>query len=79
MSLIIRWTAKAEFTFNQIIQYLENKWSERQVPRFVKTVNNIIKKIAEFPHMFESSSSNTNIRKGYITKQCSLFYEFEMM
>ena len=65
MSFIIRWTAEAEFTFNQIVQYLENKWLERQVQKFVRTVNKTLLKIPEFPQMFERSSSNANLRKGY--------------
>ncbi|WP_439584760.1 type II toxin-antitoxin system RelE/ParE family toxin [Dyadobacter bucti] len=75
MSLSIRWTSEAEESFSQIIFYLENKWSERQVKKFLQTVNKTIFHIAKFPYMFEASLFKPNVRKAFITKQCSLFYE----
>jgi plasmid stabilization system protein ParE len=75
MSFSIRWTPEAEDSFGEVIKYLEEKWSERRVQKFVRTVNKVLKKIADFPYMFEASASQPTIRKGFIAKQCSLFYE----
>ena len=77
MKLAIRWTKEAEETFDYIIKYLQEKWSAKQVQEFVRIVNNVLKQISEFPHMYKASRSNPNIRKGFIGKQCSLFYEIQ--
>ncbi|CAG5016508.1 hypothetical protein DYBT9275_05570 [Dyadobacter sp. CECT 9275] len=75
MSLTIRWTTEAEESFGDVLNYLEEKWSERQVRKFVRTVNKVLQKIADFPYMFEASRTSLHVRKGFISKQCSLFYE----
>ena len=75
MNLAIRWTHEAERTFGQIIEYLEEKWSEKQVQKFIKRVNRVLKQISEFPFIFKASIANNNVRKGFVARQCSLFYE----
>ena len=77
MSFSIRWTTEAEESFGHITHYLEEFRSEKQVQKFVKTVSQTLHKIADFPYMFEASSSNSSIRKGFLTEQCSLFYLVE--
>ncbi|WP_159472953.1 type II toxin-antitoxin system RelE/ParE family toxin [Dyadobacter sp. 3J3] len=77
MTFTVRWTTEAEESFRLIIHYLEENRSEKQTQKFVRIVRNKIRKIADFPHMFEASASNSTIRKGVITKQCLLFYQVE--
>jgi plasmid stabilization system protein ParE len=74
MGLKVRWTPEAEKTFDAIIEYLENCWTEREIVNFVTKANLLILKIAKHPKMFRSSSKK-NIRVGFITKQTSLFYQ----
>jgi plasmid stabilization system protein ParE len=75
MNLPVRWTAEAEESFAQIIEHLEEKWSEKEVKKFIRTVNKVLKQISGFPRMYEASTSNPGVRKGFVAKQCSLFYE----
>lgn len=77
MSFSIRWTTEAEESFGHIIHYLEEHRSEKQIQKFILIVNTTIKKIAGFPYLFEASFSNSSIRKGFVTKQCSVFYQVD--
>jgi len=44
MALKARWTPEAEETFNAVIKYLENKWTDIEVRRFVQKSHKIIDK-----------------------------------
>jgi plasmid stabilization system protein ParE len=75
MSLPIRWSAEAENTFADIIAHLEINWSEKEIRKFIRETKDVLKQIAAFPLMYEASRSRPHVRKGFVTKQCSLFYE----
>lgn len=75
MSLPVHWSAEAEDTFDDIITHLELNWSEKEVRKFFRTTRDVLKQISSFPLMYKASRSRWEIRRGFITKQCSLFYE----
>lgn len=77
MSLPIRWSAEAEDTFADIITHLELYWSEKEVRKFLRKTNDVLKQISAFPLMYKASRSRQEIRRGFLTKQCSLFYEIK--
>jgi plasmid stabilization system protein ParE len=74
MAYKVRWTTEAEQTFDSIIDYLENRWTEQDIINFVTKTNYLIDQISINPEMFRSSSK-INIRVGFITSQTSLFYQ----
>jgi plasmid stabilization system protein ParE len=69
----VRWTPESEESFDAIIEYLENHWSDREIIRFVTKTNETIDQIVIHPEMFKSSSKK-NIRAGIIIPQINLFY-----
>ena len=73
MALKARWTPEAEKTFNAIIEYLENKWTDIEVRSFVQKSQKVIGQIEKNPYQFKSSSFN-EIRIAFITKHNSLIY-----
>ncbi|WP_056289301.1 type II toxin-antitoxin system RelE/ParE family toxin [Dyadobacter sp. Leaf189] len=77
MSLPVVWTFEAETGFAEIIGYLEDQWTEREVKNFIHRVKKIVKHIAAFPQMFEASPSSPRVRKAVLSKQQSLFYQIE--
>jgi plasmid stabilization system protein ParE len=77
MAYKIRWTKEANETFDKIIEYLENRWTGREIVNFINKTNQILKQISEHPEMFKSSSK-MKIRMGIITKQTSIFYQIDI-
>ena len=73
MALVTRWTKEAEETFNEIIEYLENNWTEKEVQSFVRKAHKVIGQIENNPYQFKASSFH-EIRKAFITKHNSMFY-----
>ena len=74
MGLKIVWTPDAEKSFSNIIDFIEAKWTGKEVNKFVSTFNNAVNQISITPEMFPASSQK-NILKAVLTKQNSLFYQ----
>ena len=73
MALKVRWTLEAEETFEDIISYLLENWTEQEIRKFVRKTQKVIKQIEKNPYQFKASASN-QVRKSIITKHNSLFY-----
>jgi plasmid stabilization system protein ParE len=74
MSLDVRWTEEAEFTFDHIVSFIQQDWGERPANKFIAKTKRILISISNHPHLFPQSGIE-NVRKAVITKQTSLFYE----
>lgn len=74
MAYKIRWTPESEDTFDAVIEYLENRWTEREVLNFVSEANRLIDQITAHPEMYKSSKKK-DIRVGLVVPQISLFYQ----
>ena len=70
------WTETASFEYEQNIDYVLQRWSEKEALRFINKVESIIydlkKETIEYP-----LTERENIRKCVITKQITLFYEID--
>jgi len=73
MALVARWSKEAEDTFDEIIKYLEDNWTEKEIRNFVGSANKVIEQIEKNPYQFKASRFQ-EIRKALITKHISLFY-----
>ena len=74
MSLAILWSEEAIETFDSIVLFIENKWSERLAKAFVKHTQRILLLISEQPYMYKASL-NTSVRQAIISPQTSMYYE----
>lgn len=72
----IVWTPKATDSFQQIIDYIEQRFSQKEVDNFIIDVFGIISSIDSFPKMYPKSEQLKKIRKATVSNQCSLFYSF---
>ncbi len=73
MALAARWSKEAEDTFDSIVKYLENNWSEKEIQNFVRKAHKVIRQIERNPYQFEASRFH-QVRKAFITKHNSLLY-----
>lgn len=76
MALNVRWTPESEETFSAIINYLEQKWTEKEIRKFAQKTQKIILQISRNPKLFKASGKE-EIRRAVITKQTSLFYHID--
>jgi plasmid stabilization system protein ParE len=73
MALKVFWTKRAEKSFDKIIDYLIDNWSEKEVKNFVRKTFTMVNYISQKPRMF-SYSIQLDIYSAVITKQPSLVY-----
>lgn len=49
------WSPKAEKTFEGVIEYLQSKWTEKQIQYFVERTDKTVHLLANNPYMFKGS------------------------
>ena len=67
------WTPKAEESFDLIIEFIEYKWTDKEVKNFVTKAFKTISQIEKNPTMFVASTKK-DIHKAVITKHNSIYY-----
>ncbi|MCL2649576.1 MAG: type II toxin-antitoxin system RelE/ParE family toxin [Candidatus Azobacteroides sp.] len=70
----IVWTARAEKDLNNIFDYLESNWTQREIDNFAGLLENNIELIAKCPNLFQFYDMSRNIHKCVISSQISVFY-----
>jgi hypothetical protein len=70
------WTETASFEYEQNIDYLLKRWTEKEALRFIEKVESILydlkKEIIDYP-----LTEKGNVRKCVVAKQITLFYEID--
>ena len=68
------WTFEAEKSFNAILDYLMEVWTQKEALTFIDLVEETIEKIRNYPEMFKVSQYNEASREAFITKHTTMFY-----
>ena len=74
MAYEIRWTTRARDSHGDIVAYLEQEWTEREIINFINAVEEKLYLIAIYPDLFIKTNNKRNIHKTVISKQVVLFY-----
>lgn len=74
MAFKIIWSPEAEKTFEEIINYLEINWSEKEIRKFVSETEKIIFLLQQNPFLFRGSEKE-NVYEALIGKQNLLLYQ----
>jgi len=73
MALTVKWSKEAKATYENVISYLKENWTDKEAIAFSNKVESIISNISHQPYLFKASN-HKRIRKAVIGKQNSLFY-----
>ena len=74
MSYQIIWSPKANHIYQQILKYLQEKWTEREINNFIKRTEAVLSFINQNPLLYRYSKQN-NSYKCVVTEQTSLIYQ----
>ena len=75
MDYKIFWTEEAIQNLEKIIDYLTNRWTQREVDNFKSKLSKQIELIQRNPRMFPVSTFQPRLRKAVLSRQTSVFYE----
>ncbi len=77
MALEIKWSKRADKSFDKIIEYLEDNQSENVVKAFVQKLYDFLELLSEFPEIGAMQYPEKSIRGFTLTKQVNVFYKIK--
>jgi plasmid stabilization system protein ParE len=73
----IIWSKRAYNNLSEIIAYLEENWTEKEIQRMSSKLDRCLNIIENNPEAFPSSNTKPGLRRVVITKQNILYYRTE--
>ena len=74
MALNIEWTSEAERNLNNIFDYLERTWSEREISDFAKKLESCLQHISQNPATYPYYNNEKNVRRCVLSPQTTIYY-----
>ena len=74
MALKINWTPQAERGLEKVIQYLEAKWTAREILQLEENINQVTGQISLNPDLYPKSENYKKLRKAIVDKNNYLVY-----
>ncbi len=74
MDFKIIWSPEAQCTFDNIINYLEKNWTEKEIKKFILASDKLIFVLSQNPFLFRKSEKE-NVYEVLIGKQNLLLYQ----
>ncbi len=68
------WSSEALNNLKAIVNYLEIRWTKREIIKFSQLLENKITIIIDNPFLFPESIKSKGIRKAVLTKQTTIYY-----
>jgi plasmid stabilization system protein ParE len=70
----IIWTTRALTDLKNIVTYLEENWSVKEIQKFTRLLDLQLNRLFINPFLFSESNSYKKIRKSVLTRQISIYY-----
>lgn len=74
---VIKWTPRALESYESIINYLLQEWTEREAEQFSLRVSSFLTKLKKHPEMCRPSIKRRHVRVGLVDKHTQLIYHFK--
>lgn len=71
------WSEEALNNLKGIIEYLENKWTKREIKKFAKLLDKQINIIKTNPYLFAESEKSNSLRKSVLSRQTTIYYRIK--
>ncbi|WP_264536106.1 type II toxin-antitoxin system RelE/ParE family toxin [Flavobacterium sp. N1736] len=74
MALEFIWTSQAINGFNKVVDYLEEKWTAKEILSLEHKIQQVINQISLNPEQFPKSAKNESLYKAIVDKNNYLVY-----
>ena len=68
------WSDEALNNLRGIIDYFENRWTERQIKKFAQLLDKQLKLIEDNPYLFSQTVISDGLRKAVLSSQTTIYY-----
>jgi plasmid stabilization system protein ParE len=76
MPIYVKWSPRAKFSYFQILNYLEENWTIKEIESFIDRTEEVIVLIKSY-HKLYPYSKKSDTYKCVLFKQVSLFYRLK--
>ena len=73
----IEWSLEAQTNLNNVIAFLENEWTEKELRNFSKRLETQLLIIQQTPEIYKNSLRKEGLRECLVTKHSTLFYSYD--
>jgi plasmid stabilization system protein ParE len=73
----ISWTSHAERSYNDILDYLIENWTDKEYVRFTERTRQLLKSIQNNPLSFQESDQYPNTRRAILLNIIVLYYNID--
>lgn len=73
-TVTVEWTERSLLNALEISEWIRRKFSEKEVLKFRKLLQDFEKIIIQFPDMFPTSSVKSNISQAVVHKNLSIYF-----
>ncbi len=77
MDYKIFWSEEALSNLEEILDYLNERWTQKEIDRFKNKLNKQLEIISRFPTIFPVSNYHPNLRKAVLSEQTTIFYKIQ--
>ena len=77
MDYKILWTEEALSNLEEILDYLNERWTQKEINKFKDKLNKQLELIIKFPKIFPVSNFHPDLRKAVLSKQTTIFYKIQ--
>jgi len=77
VALEIVWTPRAEKGFEEILLYIEENWTQREVQNFIQSSFSFFDLLTEHPEILERSGKQKNVYRGPMDNHNILTYRIK--
>jgi len=71
------WTNKALANLDNIIQYLTDNWTEKDMAAFFRKLDKRINIISQHPLLYPLTNNRENVRRSVLTSQITIYYRID--
>ncbi|HZK07603.1 MAG TPA: type II toxin-antitoxin system RelE/ParE family toxin [Bacteroidales bacterium] len=76
-SFPVIWSEEAVRNLEETLDYLVNRWTQREVNNFKTKLSRQLNLISQNPKLFPVSGIQPRLRKAVLSSQTTIFYEFK--
>ncbi len=73
----IVWTDEALHGLQKTIEYIEQRWTQKEIKNFARLLDKHLNIIKENPKIFPQSKKSIDIRRSVLSKQTTIYYKVE--
>ena len=77
MALEVIWTDEANDNLDEIIEYLEKNWANKEIHDFFTRLDESIEAIRKNPGSYKNSVRKSGVKEFQHSKQTTIFYTYD--